>query len=206
MIEDLLIGDFNMDDFLSLEKADAPQINAGSKAIKVIIIIDASNSMKGYKLGAVNDAVNNLIEKLSRMSKSYANSIDVMGIVFSNRVSKWSSEFIPVAAFTYSFIETTGGKSNVTKVLEELTHICQKQLVGEEQNVMLFFTDGLPTVEYEAELACLNENNTFKTAKRYCISFEEDIQDELSMEFFNAFSNNEPIPINEVDLICESIF
>ena len=63
MVEDLLIGDYNMDDFLSLEEADATQINSRSKAIKVIIIIDASNSMKGYKLGAVNDAVNNLIEK-----------------------------------------------------------------------------------------------------------------------------------------------
>lgn len=206
MVEDLLIGDFNMDDFLSLEEADITQINAGSKAIKVIIIIDASNSMKGYKLGAVNDAVNNLIEKLSRMSKSYANSIDVMGIVFSNRVSKWSSEFMPVAEFTYNFIETTGGKSDVTKVLQELARICQNQLIGGEQNVILFFTDGLPTVEYEAELACLNENDIFETAKKYCISFEEDIQDALSMEFFNAFSNNEPIPINEVDSIYESIF
>lgn len=206
MIDDLLIGDFNMDDFLSLEETDATQIDVGNRAIKVIIVIDASNSMKGYKLGAVNDTVNNLIEKLSRMSKSYGNSIDVMGIVFSNRVSRWSSEFIPVTEFAYSFIETTGGKSDVTKVLQELVHICQRQLVSEEQNVILFFTDGLPTVEYEVELECLNENQIFEAAKRYCITFEEDIQDELSMEFFNAFSSNEPIPINEVDSIYESIF
>lgn len=206
MVDDLLIGDFNMDDFLSLEEADATQIDAGIRAIKVIIIIDASNSMKGYKLGAVNDTVNNLIEKLGRMSKSYGNSIDVMGLVFSNRVSKWSSEFMPITEFAYSFIETTGGKSDVTKVLEELVRICQKQLVSEEQNVILFFTDGLPTVEYETELERLNENQMFEKAKRYCISFEEDIQDELSMEFFTAFSNNEPIPINEVDSIYESIF
>lgn len=206
MIDDLLIGDFNMDDFLSLEEADATRIDAGNRAIKVIIIIDASNSMKGYKLGAVNDTVNNLIEKLGRMSKSYGNSIDVMGLVFANRVSKWSSEFMPVMEFSYSFIETTGGKSDVTKVLEELVSICQKQLVSEEQNVILFFTDGLPTVKYEAELEHLNENQIFESTKRYCISFEEDIQDELSMEFFNAFSNNEPIPINEVDSIYEAIF
>lgn len=206
MVDDLLIGDFNMDDFLSLEEADATRIDAGNRAIKVIIIIDASNSMKGYKLGAVNDTVNNLIEKLGRMSKSYGNSIDVMGLVFANRVSKWSSEFMPVMEFSYSFIETTGGKSDVTKVLEELVSICQKQLVSEEQNVILFFTDGLPTVKYEAELEHLNENQIFESTKRYCISFEEDIQDELSMEFFNAFSNNEPIPINEVDSIYEAIF
>ena len=66
------LGEFDLDGFMAGLKDGAETEALTNKVIKkqIILALDASNSMLGYKIGAVNDAVNNLVSKLKTLDRS----------------------------------------------------------------------------------------------------------------------------------------
>lgn len=200
------IGEFNFDDFLSFEEAVSEKTNKCAVAKKVLFAIDASNSMSGYKIGAVNDTVNNAVSKLKSLQKSSDCEVHVRVIGFSDRLFKWSDDFLPVFEFKYSNIETAGGITDINALFEELIKMADS-VQSDSQYYVFFFTDGLPTSDYAALLKQWLDTSRSKGINSYTVSFEEDIQDEQSYSFLCEFSSSgDVININHSEDIMAEIF
>ena len=79
------LGEFDLDGFMAGLKDGAETEALTNKVIKkqIILALDASNSMLGYKIGAVNDAVNKhsllrLIYHIPRPATSFLHVLDVV--------------------------------------------------------------------------------------------------------------------------------
>ena len=203
------IGDFDFDynnNESNIEIAnDISFSNASSTNYQIIFVLDASNSMKGYKIGAVNDLVNNLISKLNSFNSSGIDiSISVIG--FSSKLIRWTNGFVPIREFSFSYIEMVDGLSDISAALEEILRLTG-EFKEESKKTICLFSDGLPTSDYRSYMERLKKTPNFAQVQKICVSFDDDLKDEQSIEFFNSIvdSSQEIISVNQQELILSKI-
>ena len=93
MIEGIELGDFDLESFMDEAKdADFSIKDIRNDSMRqIVFVIDASNSMQGHKIGAVNDCVNNIISKLKTLDRSQEDSVNVSVMGFSTRLFRWTN-------------------------------------------------------------------------------------------------------------------
>ncbi len=189
MIKGLELGDFDLDSFLS----DVEQQNATlSKSLddincQIVFAIDASNSMQGYKIGAVNDCVNNVISKIRSFARGKDGSISISVIGFSSRLFRWTSGFAPAGDFKYSYVEMADGLTDFSALFDELTALADKEMIAESKKYVVLFSDGLSTEDYESNIKKWESTKLYKQIKKIAVTFDEDIEDPQSAAFFQRF-------------------
>lgn len=191
MISTTEIGEFDFDSFdIHTADVEIQQSESVTQIHKQIIIaVDASNSMKGYKIGAVNDSINNTVSKLKSLSQGNKSTISVTVIGFSSHIFKWTNTFVPISEFHYSYVEDVDGISDFNGLFSELHRIAD-QLEDDTQKYIILFSDGLSTEDYEDSFRLWSKSKYFHDIEKIIVSFDEDIEDLQSACFFNAFTNN----------------
>lgn len=186
------LGEFDLDSFLNDDATEeiAPIENSSSCNRQIILAVDASNSMQGYKVGAVNDTVNNIISKLNSIGRSQNGALSVAVIGFSSRLFRWTDGFVPVHDFKFSYVESTDGLTDINSLFEELTRLAEEGMDAEAKKIVVLFSDGLPTEDYSVSISKWKQTRFYNDVEKISVSFDDDLLDPQSREFLEEFADH----------------
>lgn len=160
----------------------------------IYFIIDNSNSMSGFKLGAVNDAITNIIHRLKKVMNNKDICLKVIVMTFSDVVS-WSN-IIPVELnnFVFSDLHIGGLQTKIGEAYRELSEKLFRQEVAEgdstDETTIILFSDGISTDSYEDELQELKQNSIFSKSNRIAFTFN-GFAKEVSVSLLGDFVSQE---------------
>lgn len=208
---------FNLDDFdfgefdteqsgvdLNKPLAQTPNVNdivtnLRKRSMLVIFIVDISGSMRGARIGAVNDAIRNVLPELKKKEKnSTAAEIKIAILEFSTNASWKTPEPCELADFNYEDITYVGGCTNFGNAFRELNEKLSRNeflssSAGSYTPLIVLLTDGKPTdlMMYHEELDLLKRNQWFKYATRAGIAIEEGALSSECKKVLMEFTENE---------------
>lgn len=151
------------------------------RAMVVFFVVDISGSMRGVRIGAVNDSIRNVLPELKKRERgNTAAEIRIAVLEFSTRANWRTLSPQPVSTFQYQDIENVGGGTNYGTAFAALNEkLSRKQFLnstaGAYTPLIIFMTDGKPSDMglYKEELKRLKQNKWFQYSTRAGIAIEE---------------------------------
>lgn len=208
MPDGIELGEFDIRDFMD-EKAGSraePTVSTETAERQIVFAIDASNSMQGYKIGAVNDIVNNAISKLKSYARIKPHSINISVIGYSSRLFRWTQAFVPIEDFKYSYVETADGLTDINALFQELHELTEKHMHPESKKFVVLFSDGLPTSDYHETRNRWTNTHIYEDIHKIVVAFDEDFNDPQSAEFFRQFTDSgSVIPVKNQEELLASL-
>jgi uncharacterized protein YegL len=168
-----------------LDSAPVPR-----RTMVLFFIVDTSGSMDGSKIGAVNDAITQVIPMLDGISASNADAeIKIAALQFSS-----GCEWIysgPKSASEFKWVDREAdGLTDLGAAYLELNNKLSRDAfmqttTGSFAPVLLLMSDGDPTDNWEAGLSKLKENKWYKNAIKIAIAIGSDANKDVLKEFTN---------------------
>jgi len=160
------------------------------KTVMLFFIIDTSGSMTGTRIGAVNSAIEETLEKLREMNADSADAeVEVAFLEFSSGAS-WLTPNGPVKVENYywSGLDADGLTSlgEAFRMLEEKLHKnsgFMQRASGSYAPVIFLMSDGEPNDDYRTHLAKLKNNSWFRVATKVALAIGDDANDFVLEEF-----------------------
>lgn len=160
------------------------------KTMVLFFIVDTSGSMSGTRIGAVNSAIEQTLEKLRDMNENNADAeIEVAFLEFSNG-AQWLTPTGPmkVGNYYWSDLEADGltYMGEAFKMLNEKlskTSGFMKRASGSHAPVLFLMSDGEPNDDYKTHLAKLQQNAWFKVSIKVALAIGDDANDHVLQEF-----------------------
>lgn len=162
--------------------------------LNVILLVDASKSMGGDRIAAVNAAIHDVKNYLIDLQGENTNVDFYMTIIpFSTYANFYDNKMmINVSDLDYQGIKT-GGWSNLHMAYEKLDDILKKKSKGGAMPdfgglapIVLLLTDGHPTSDaYKEKLKVLEKSPWFKTSLRYGVAIE--LKDDRTIQVLRDF-------------------
>ena len=211
------MDDFNLDDFdfgefdtvnsgvdLNKPLTQTPNVNdivttLRKRSMVVFFVVDISGSMKGARIGAVNDAIRNVLPELKKKEKgNTAAEIKIAILEFSTN-AKWKTpQPQSLSNFKYEDITEVSGCTNFGTAFHELNEKLSKDQFlnsasGAYTPLIILLTDGKPSdiMMYHEELNILKRNKWFKYATRAGIAIEEGALSPECKKVLMEFTENE---------------
>lgn len=158
------------------------------RTMTLFLLADVSGSMRGSKIGAVNDAIRNVLPIVNDINDSNADAeIKIAALTFSNGCS-WVDE--PKIAADFEWVDqTAAGGTDLGAACSELasklsqSHGFMKSGSGSFAPVLILLSDGGPTDDFEHGLANLKQNNWYKAAIKIAIAIGDDADLEVLAKF-----------------------
>lgn len=164
--------------------------------LNVLFVIDNSGSMEGEKLGAVNNAIRDVISIMPEIQEDTADAtIKISALKFSD-AAKWVySEPKDVTEFKWKDISSDGG-TNLSLAYDELGKWLTKKSNGGQMPdlggiapIIILMTDGLPTsYDWEQHLDALKKKGWFRVALKYALAI--GINTDEAMDVLTKFTGN----------------
>ena len=160
------------------------------KTTVLFFIIDTSGSMSGTRIGAVNSAIEQTLEKLREMNADSADAeIEVALLEFSSG-AKWLTPNGPMKVENYywSDLDADGltAMGEAFRMLEEKLHKSSgfmQRASGSYAPVLFLMSDGEPNDDYGTHLARLQRNGWFKASTKVALAIGDEANDNILMEF-----------------------
>lgn len=163
--------------------------------MNLFLIIDISGSMTGHKIGAVTDAMENLLSELSEEDINVA-------VMFFSRTTKWMMpELTPINDMKWEEPECNGMTSMGLACKELASKL--KSLNVESQNAFLLLSDGCPTDDFEEGLNELLEVSSFANGHRRAIAIGND----ADVSSLTKFTGNPQhvVKVEDLDYLLQAI-
>lgn len=162
------------------------------KICPVIFMLDASGSMYGPPIGAVNSAMEAILPELISMNEENPDAeIRVAIMTFSgDRNAVWvtgEDGLVNPEEIVWTDLEADGGTPmgaaflTLNSILRVDTGF-MNQASGSVAPVLFLLTDGEPTDDYRTGLAALQSNNWYKVAARIAVGYGQS-NDAILAEF-----------------------
>lgn len=164
--------------------------------LNLLFIIDNSGSMEGEKIGAVNNAIRDVMAIMPEIQDDTSDAdIKISALVFSEDAKWVYNEPKSVNDFKWNDITTDGG-TNYSKAYDELAKfLCKKENGGKMPDIggvapiILLMSDGMPTSpNWENRLNDLKRKGWFKVALKYALAIQ--INDQEAMDVLTKFTGN----------------
>lgn len=140
--------------------------------MKLYILLDTSGSMEGAKIGALNDAMSNILVTLQEAAFDGRNI--ELAIMTIGKTAKWMYDSPrPVMDFGWKEL-LANGMTPLGQACEELDSALNKFSVTGEPIGIILLSDGCPTDDYDSGLVLLDQNNIFELADKYAIALGEN--------------------------------
>lgn len=173
---------------MSLLDSVAP---APRRVMTLFYVVDTSYSMDGAKIGTVNSAMEEAITSdLPEISAANDDAeIKVAIMQFSSGCSWITPESGPIGIGEIIWNDlTTNGVTDLGAACRELDRRLSRSeylnsQTGAYAPVILLFSDGGPTDDWETELKKLKQNNWFKHAVKIAVAIGEDADKSVLAEF-----------------------
>jgi len=164
--------------------------------LNVIFVIDNSGSMQGEKIGAVNNAIRDVMSIMPDIQDDTSDAtIKISALTFSDNAKWVYTEPKTIEEFKWRDINTEGA-TNLSAAYAELTkYLCKKENGGQMPDlggvapIIILMTDGMPTSpDWEKHLEKLNKKGWFKVALKYAISIE--VNTDEAKDVLSKFTGN----------------
>ncbi len=166
------------------------------QSLNLFFVIDNSGSMSGMRMGAVNNAIRDVISLMPEIQEDTADAeIKISALIFSDDAKWVYNDARSVEDFKWRDVDVEGG-TNLTDAYYQLSKKLTKQSkggmmpdIGGIAPIIILMTDGQPTsYDWEEELDKLKQKGWFKVALKYALAIE--IDDDESMRVLTAFTGN----------------
>ena len=161
-------------------------VKISRRAMTLFFLIDTSTSMEGSKIGAVNDAVENVLPMISEISSENPDAeIRIAALEFSSGTRWLYDEPKPASDFVWQDVQADG----LTSMGEAFQELNGRMSAGSFMNgpcvapVILLLSDGGPTDDYESGLDELKKNKWYRHAIKVAIAIGEDADRDVLAEF-----------------------
>ena len=163
-------------------------ISVPRRTLTLFFLIDASSGMNGEMVGAVNDAMTNVIPMLDEISQTNPDAeIKVAALEFSDRIRWMYNKPQPVSEFIWQGI-CASGSSLLGKAFSELNiKLSRKNYMQEPEGafapIIVLLSARAPEDNYVTGLLELKANDWFKSAIKIAIAIGNDTNFEVLEEF-----------------------
>ena len=164
--------------------------------LHLMFVIDNSGSMEGEKLGAVNNAIRDVMSIMPEIQEDTADAtIKISALKFSDDAKWVYSEPQAVSEFKWKDLSTEGG-TNLSAAYDELSKwLCKKEKGGQMPDIggvapiLILMTDGMPTsYDWEQHLDTLKKKGWFRVALKYALAIGIDTDE--AMDVLRKFTGN----------------
>ena len=164
--------------------------------LNLLFVIDNSGSMEGEKLGAVNNAIRDVMSIMPEIQEDTADAeIKISALKFSDDAQWIYSELKSVSEFKWKDL-SSGGGTNLSATYDELGKWLTKKSnggqmpdIGGVAPIIILMTDGLPTsYDWEKYLESLKKKGWFKVALKYALAVGIDTDE--AMDVLKKFTGN----------------
>ena len=133
--------------------------------MKFYVLLDISGSMEGAKIGALNDAMSNLLAELKQISSSSNQLIDIAVLSFGKETKWMHNHPINVEDFTWYQL-SAGGMTPLGKACVELNLALMSDYQKHDDEIyIILLSDGCPTDDYDEGIDLLLANPFFFICK-----------------------------------------
>lgn len=162
------------------------------RTMTLFFMVDTSGSMIGNKIGAVNDAIVNVLPMLRDISATNADAeIKVAALQFASDTKWLYTE--PKTLDDFKWIDVkAGGLTSLGEACRQLnmklsmSHGFMQSASGSYAPAIILLSDGGPTDNFDAGLQSLQANKWFDSAIKVAIA----IGDDANMEVLTRFTGN----------------
>lgn len=158
------------------------------RSMVLFIILDTSGSMAGSKIGALNDAISQVIPMLNEISKNNADAdIKIAVLQFSSGCEWLYNE--PKTVSDFKWVDrVAGGLTDLGEAYMELNERLSRNSylssdTGYFAPVLILLSDGEPTDNWQAGLEKLDKNKWYQNAIKIAIAIGEDANTDILKEF-----------------------
>ena len=164
--------------------------------LNLLFVIDNSGSMQGEKIGAVNNAIRDVMSIMPEIQEDTSDAeIKISALTFSEDCKWVYSEPKNVNEFKWKDIGTLGG-TDYSKAYDELAKfLCKRESGGKMPDIggvapiIILMSDGMPTSpDWAKHLDNLKKKGWFKVALKYALAIQIDTQE--AMDVLSAFTGN----------------
>ena len=164
--------------------------------LNLLFVIDNSGSMEGKNIGAVNNAIRDIISIMPEIQEDTADAvIKISALKFSDKAEWIYSEPKEVGDFKWIDLKADGG-TNLSGAYDALSVWLSKKSnggqmpdIGGVAPILIFMTDGLPTsYDWEDHLNTLKKKGWFKVALKYALAINIDTDE--AMDVLSKFTGN----------------
>ena len=168
------------------------KVEIARKMCSVIFLLDTSGSMSGAPIGAVNDAIKNVLPELISMNDSNPDNEIKIAIMTFDYDAKWvlgETELLtPQDVQSYWKDLDANGYTSMGAAFRALneklsvSHGFMKRASGSVAPVLFLLSDGEPTDDYKSGLQELQKNGWYKIAVRVAVGYG-DFNEQILREF-----------------------
>ena len=164
--------------------------------LNLIFVIDNSGSMDGEKLGAVNNAIRDVMSIMPEIQEDTSDAlIKISALTFSDGAKWVYNEPKTVEEFKWKDLHSEGG-TNLSRAYDELSGYLRKKANGGQMPdlggvapIIILMTDGMPTsYDWRDHLNDLRKKGWFKVALKYALAIGIDTDE--AMDVLNNFTGN----------------
>ena len=142
--------------------------------MRFYILLDTSGSMQGAKIGALNDAMSNLLAELKHISISCPQVIDIAVLSFGKEIKWMYNHPINVGDFTWRRL-SAGGMTPLGKACLELNvALMSDQQLHDDKIYIILLSDGCPTDDYDEGIESLFANPFFIISNKFAIAIGDN--------------------------------
>ena len=164
--------------------------------LNVIFVIDNSGSMAGEKIGAVNNAIRDVMSIMPDIQDDTGDAtIKVSAMTFSDDAKWIYTEPKTVEEFKWHDVGVESA-TNLSAAYDELSkYLCKRENGGKMPDlggvapIVILMTDGMPTSpDWEDHLSDLKKKGWFKVALKYAIAIE--VNTDEARDVLTKFTGN----------------
>ena len=174
---------------------DMPGQNT-NKRVLVLMIVDATTSMRGQSIGQVNYGIQELFSELREYASSNLVNLQIGILSFTNSV-RWEMEPTDIqTCYDAVHIDVRPGLTQYGVVYHELGKMLNKQNLlkysgKQAAPVLIFMTDGAPSDAYQDDLNALKKNGYFALSNRSAILMGDGANDPKARAAVEEFVSKE---------------
>ncbi len=163
-------------------------VSVPRRTMTLFFVVDKSGSMQGSKIGAVNDAIVNVLPMLDEISASNPDAeIRVAALEFSTGTNWLYSEPKLASDFIWQDVRAEGLTSLGAACVELNTKLSRNGFMqsasGSFAPAIILLSDGAPTDDFDKGIEALNNNNWFKAAIKIAIAIGDDVDKDVLKRF-----------------------
>ena len=164
--------------------------------LNLIFVVDNSGSMAGEKIGAVNNAIRDVLTIMPDIQDDTSDAeIKISSLVFSDDAKFVYNEPKSIGDFKWKDIGVDGGTDYSLAFDKLSSFLCKKESggmmpdIGGVAPIIIFMSDGMPTsYDWEDHLNALKKKGWFRVALKYALAIQIDTDE--AMDVLSKFTGN----------------
>ncbi len=160
------------------------------RTLILFLVVDVSGSMKGQKIGIVNQAIREFIAEIQNQDDSDVD-LQIVCLEFSDGCKEMYPNPIEASKFNWQDLEAEGQTdlgAAAIKLSAKLDEVYKSQKAAYVPTIFLL-SDGEPTDDYEPKFETMYKNSKYKQAVKVALAIGDDANIDVLRKFTDGENN-----------------